>query len=266
MADEMLLGFLMFIVVLFASIVFFSVMVQVCKFVIIKIKSSNFFKTSRLFNPLEYFPEEEMSTIKQVFYLSIIVLIVVDILYSIIGWDENLVIFSAFDIILSLYLAINVKWGSLENKILLFGLIPLGSLGVVALGSYELWADVIHLITLAYFIKVYFDKFVEYTETNGLGITIILLFSIVFISFFFTIIVEGVSPIDSLNMVSNAFTSNGYAVLGTTGLGKADAIFLVWSGFLLSCVGTATLTVSLISKHLDKKFDNLEDLAKNKKN
>ena len=66
-------------------------------------------------------------------------------------------------------------------------------------------------------------------------------------------------------MVSNAFTSNGYTVLGSTGLGKANSILLVWSGFILSCVGTATLTVSIIVSHIDDKFDRLEKLVKNKK-
>ena len=61
-------------------------------------------------------------------------------------------------------------------------------------------------------------------------------------------------------MVSNAFTSNGYTVLGTTGLGKADAIFLVWSGFLLSCVGTATLTLGLTVKYYNKRFDKMEEM------
>lgn len=266
MMDEMIMTLLIIVGMVLLSIVIFSVLVQICKFVLIKLKSSESLKNSRLFNPREYFPVEEISTIRQVFYLVIIVLIVVDILYSVVGWHENLIIFSVFDILLSLLFAINVKWGSLKNKILLFGLIPLGSLGVLYLGEYYVIIDAIHLITLAYFIKVYFNKFVEYTETNSLGITIILLFSIVFISFLFTIVVEDVSPLDSLNMVSNAFTSNGYTVLGKTGLGKADAIFLVWSGFLLSCVGTATLTVSLIVKHVDRKFDKLEDLAKKKKN
>ena len=251
MMDDRIIILLFIVGMVLLSIVIFSVLVQICKFVLIKLKSSESLKNSRLFNPLEYFPEEEISTIRQVFYLIIIVLIVVDILYSVVGWHENLIIFSVFDILLSLLFAINVKWGSLKNKVLLFGLIPLGSLGVLYLGEYYVIIDAIHLMTLAYFIKVYFNKFVEYT---------------VFISFLFTIVVEDVSPLDSLNMVSNAFTSNGYTVLGKTGLGKADAIFLVWSGFLLSCVGTATLTVSLIVKHVDRKFDKLEDLAKKKKN
>ena len=263
MMDSLLIDFSLYIFWLVVTIVLFSVIVQLCKFTINKLKSSNFVRTSKLFNPLEYLPEEEISNVRQLFYLIIIVLIVVDILYSVIGWDENLIIFSVFDIVLSLYFAINVKWGPLKNKILLFGLIPLGSVGVLFFwGSYELLADAIHLITLAYFIKVYYDKFVEYTETNGLGITIMLLFSIVFVSFLITMVVEGVSPLDSLTMVSNAFTSNGYAILGDTGLGKADALLLVWSGFFLSCVGTATLTVSIVMKHFDKKFDELEALAK----
>ena len=266
MIDEFMIILLIIGSIVLFSIVCFSVLVQLCKYALIKVKSSDALKNYRLFNLREYFPEEEISTIKQVFYLSIIVLIVVDIMYSVFVWHENLFIFSVFDILLSLFFAVNVKWGSLKNKILLFGLIPIGSLCVLFLTDYYLLIDVIHLITLSYFIKVYFDKFVEYTETNSLGITIILLFSIVFISFLFTIIVEDVSPLDSLNMVSNAFTSNGYTVLGTTGIGKVDAIFLVWSGFLLSCVGTATLTVSLVVKHLDRKFDDLEELARKKKN
>ena len=266
MMDNRIMLLLMIVGVVLLSIVIFSVLVQICKFALKKVNSSEALKNTRIFNPREYFPEEEISTIRQVFYLIVIVLIVVDILYSVIGWHENLIIFSAFDIILSLIFAVNVKWESLKNKILLFGLIPLGSLCVFYLGEYYVLIDAIHLITLAYFIKVYFDKFVEYTESNSLGITIILLFSIVFISFLFTIVVENVSPLDSLNMVSNAFTSNGYAVLGKTGLGKANAIFLVWSGFLLSCVGTATLTVSLIVKHVDRKFDDLEEKVRKKKN
>ena len=114
---------------------------------------------------------------------------------------------------------------------------------------------------------VYYNKFSEYTQTNSLGITIMLLFLIVFISFLFTIVVEDVSPLDSIAMVSNAFTSNGYAVLGSSGIGKVNALVLVWSGFLLSGVGTATLTVAIVMRHVNEKFDRLERLAKkNKKN
>ncbi|WP_296803923.1 hypothetical protein [uncultured Methanobrevibacter sp.] len=107
----------------------------------------------------------------------------------------------------------------------------------------------------------------EYTETNSLGITIILLFSIIFVSFIITMLVEEVSPINSMVMVSNAFTSNGYSILGSSGWGKFNSLILVWSGFFLSGVGTATLTVTIVMKHVNNEFDRLEDLAKkNKKN
>ena len=125
--------------------------------------------------------------------------------------------------------------------------------------------DILHVIAYLYFIKQYYGKFVKYTEDNSLGITIMLLFLMVFISFFVTIIVEDVTPINSLVMVSNAFTSNGYAVLGNTGLGKLNALFLVWAGFILSTVGTATLTVAIVMRHVNEKFDHLEDLVKRNK-
>ena len=64
-------------------------------------------------------------------------------------------------------------------------------------------------------------------------------------------------------MVSNAFTSNGYAVLGDTPIGKLNSIFLVWGGYIISGVGTATLTAALVSRHFNKKFEDLEELIRN---
>ena len=127
--------------------------------------------------------------------------------------------------------------------------------------------EILHQAVFIYFIKVYFDKFMKYTQTNSLGITIMLLFSIVFISFLITMPVENVSPLNSLVMVSNAFTSNGYAILGQSSFGKLNSIVLVWSGFILSGVGTATLTVAIIKRHLNSRFDDLEEkIKKNGKN
>ncbi len=129
---------------------------------------------------------------------------------------------------------------------------------------------IIHVLVYAYFIKVYFDKFRQYTETNGLGITIILLFVIIVVSFIVTIFAEGVEPLNSMVMVSNAFTSNGYAILGQTGIGKLNSLLLVWSGYILSGAGTATLTAAILMKHnhkrekeLNERLDKLESLIKN---
>lgn len=67
-------------------------------------------------------------------------------------------------------------------------------------------------------------------------------------------------------MVSNAFTSNRYTVLGNSIGGKINSIILVWGGYLLSSVGTATLTAAILTKHFNKKFDKIEKLIeKNKK-
>ena len=64
-------------------------------------------------------------------------------------------------------------------------------------------------------------------------------------------------------MVSNAFTSNGYAVLGDSVIGKLNSLFLVWGGYILSGVGTATLTTALLSRHFNKRFEELEELIRN---
>ena len=66
-------------------------------------------------------------------------------------------------------------------------------------------------------------------------------------------------------MVSNAFTSNGYAILGETTGGKINSIFLVWSGYVLSGAATATLTAGILVRRFkgrleeyDSKFDEMQ--------
>ena len=63
-------------------------------------------------------------------------------------------------------------------------------------------------------------------------------------------------------MVSNAFTSNGYAILGNSIPGKLNALILVWGGYILSGVGTATLTAAILMKHFNNKFDETEKTNK----
>ena len=247
----------------------FVVMFYAGRFIKNRFESSADLKSSKFFNIDEYLPEEEITTLKQVFYLIMIIFFVFDILYSVFVWRNNINTFFVLDIIVSLYLALQIKGKSRKNILILFALIPFASLYQLIFGPYFYMPifNVFHVIIFAYMIKVYYNKFSEFTETNSLGITIMLLFMIVFISFLFTIIVEDVSPLDSIVMVSNAFTSNGYAVLGSSGIGKVNALVLVWSGFILSGVGTATLTVAIVMRHVNEKFDKLERLAKkNKKN
>ena len=215
-------------------IAIFAILVYVCKYTVNKLKSTSQFKNSRFSNPIEYFPQEELSSLRQFFYLMMIFVFIV----------------------LDLYLIF---------KIILFLLIPFGSISNLLGDNVLFFYDILHIIGYIYFIEVYYRKFVKYTENNGLGITIMLLFSIVLVSFLFTMLVENVSPLDSIAMVSNAFTSNSFDAAGSTTLGKLDSIVLAWSGFILSGVGTATLAASMVRRYVNRQFDALEDLIKNKK-
>ena len=235
------------------------------------------FKSYKILNHREYFPDEEIHSLRQLFYLIMMGLFFINILYLLMTIGTDVYYLALFDIALSLYVAVTLDKTSLKNKILAFLLIPLGSLTYVIFGNTLVGLlDFIHVPVYMYLIKIYFDKFREYTESNGLGIAILLLFTIVFLSFLFTQVAESVNPLDSLVMVSNAFTSNGYAVLGKTIPGKIDGVILVWSGYILSGVGTATLASAILIRHfnnkieeydnrlrkMDAKLDELKDLIK----
>ena len=235
-------------------------------FIYKKLKKSR----NKLLNINEYFPREEVHSLRQIFYLIMMGLFFTNVLYGLIFITNDQIYFVILDIILSLYLAINLDKSSFKNKILLILLIPYGALNFIIFGDTLVGlVDLIHIPIFIYFIKVYYDKFREYTESNGLGIAIILLFIIIFISFFLTQIFEKTDPLNAIVMVSNAFTSNGYAVLGSSIPGKLNSIILVWSGYLLGSVGTATLTTGILINHyknkinrMEKKLDNIEKLIK----
>ena len=216
----------------------------------------------KLFNNREVLPEDEIHTFKQVFYLIIMSLAFVDIIYSLIQ-GKVIIYIVIFDIVLSVFLAINLDKSSLKGKLILLLLVPFESLNLLMFNVPLIrFVDIIHILVFAYFVKVYYDKFRQYTESNSLGITILILYVIVFVSFIVTQIVEGVNPLDSLVMVSNAFTSNGYSVLGSSIGGKLNAIVLVWGGYILSGVGTATLAATILMKHFNHKFRDMEESNK----
>ncbi|WP_407415529.1 hypothetical protein [Methanobrevibacter sp.] len=240
---------------LVSEIIIFLLLIVIFRFGGSKLKKSS----NRFLNPKEYLPEEEIHSLRQIFYLMMMALIFIDILYAVVFIKNDIIYFVLFDILLSLYIASSLDTSSLKNKILIILLVPYGSLTYLIFGNSLVGLiDLIQIPVLIYFIKVYFDKFREYTQSNGLGIAVILLFAIIFISFLATQVSENVNPLDSLVMVSNAFTSNGYAVLGKSIPGKINAIILVWGGYLLSGVGTATLTAAILTKHFNNRFDELE--------
>ena len=248
----------------------FGVLFAVGKFIYQKMSDSE----SRVLNPSEYFPQQELETLRQVFYLIMMMIFFVFILYIMMVQAKEILPIAVLQVILSIYVALTLDYSKWYNKILFFLLVPYESLVMIVSGDYLSLGPIyiIHVLVYAYFIKVYFTKFWKYTETNGLGITIVLLFIIVFASFIVTLFAEGVEPLNSAVMVSNAFTSNGYAILGQSGIGKLTSLVLVWSGYIISGVGTATLTAAILLRHnqkrekeLNERLDELESLIKNNK-
>ena len=256
------------LIVLVITIFVFFVLFYIAKFII-----NNFgFKSHRLFDLREYFPQDEIHTLRQVFYLIILLLSFVVLLYTFVYYDKNFFVFCFVEILFFVYVSVKMEYNTFKRKLLFLTFIPYGSLSFLIIhslhhtfpflinGMYINLLDFIHIIACFYIIKIYYEKFKQYTSSNSLSFSILLLFSIVFVSFIFTIIFEHTDPIDSLNMVSNAFTSNGYTILGKSTVGKLNAIFLVWSGYILSGVGTATLASAILIRHFNHKLDEIKEL------
>ena len=232
----------------------------------------------------ELLPEDEVHTLIQVFYLILMALCVINIFYSIMGYGIDLYYFAIFDIALSLYFAIMLDMSTWKNRVVGLLLIPYGSLFyiiimiirkifhiklLISYGSlvYPLFgfslviiADYLHAFLFIYIAKLNLDKFVEYTNSNALGITIILLFAVIFAGFFITQYAEHANALDSLVIVSNQFTGNGYSAFGNSISGKLNSLLLVWGGYILSGVGAATLTAALLIRHFKNEFEKLRKL------
>ena len=206
-------------------------------------------------------PEDEVHSLRQVFYLILMALCVVNISYTLTVSKIDFPYLAIFDIALSLYFAAALDKSSTKGKILWLLVVPYGSLSYLLFNSgYEIFLIIIHILAFIYFAKQSFDKFMEYTHSNGLGITIILLFTIIFVSFFVTQYSENVNPLDSLVIASNEFTGNGYSVFGDTIAGKMNSLLLVWGGYVMSGVGAATLTAAILTRHFKKEFKELREL------
>ena len=254
---------------LIVTVLVFLILFGIGKVIYNKISASD----SRLLNPNEYLPEEEILSLKQVYYLIMMLILFVFILYSSVIQGNDMISLSFLEIIIILYITLTLDYSTWKNRILFVLLIPYGSISILLFEhSLIQILDIVHIFAYAYMMKLYYAKFREYTETNSLGITIILLFTIIFVSFIITSIVEGTEPLNSLVMVSNAFTSNGYAILGNSAIGKLNSLVLVWGGYILSGVGTATLTAAILLRHtrrreeeLNRRLDDLEELIKNNK-
>lgn len=219
-----------------------------------------------IFDMRQYFPEDEIHTLRQVVFLFMMAGCFTNVVLALVFANVDMWYLATFDFVISLICFIDLDKSTIKNKILAFLLIPFATVSflisdITILSLFEF----AHLIVMLYMIKVYYAKFNEYTKYHGLGIAIILLFAIVFFSMYLTAFAENVDLFDALVMTSNAFTSNGYAILGNSIIGKMDAILLVWGGYIISGVSTATLTAAILTRHFNKKFDDLEKLIKENK-
>ena len=245
-----LIVFFIYLIILFGII-----------FIYRKLKNHN----SQFLDLTQYLPEVEIYTLRQISYLIFSGLIFIDIAYIALFSASDVTILALFDVILSLIGAIFIYERKIKNILIMVCLIPVSSTLFLAVGNLELViTEILHIIALFYVVWVSIHHFIDYSKRNELGFFVLLLFALIAISLIVTTLSEPVNIFDALVMVTNAFTSNGYSVLGTSQIGKLNSIFLTWGGYILSGVGTATLTAAILTAHFNRRFDELEMLIKEK--
>ena len=207
-------------------------------------------------------------TLNQVHYLGIILFIYISInllfeTYSQVS-GGLLFINNLIDICLSITIIVTFYDCSNKSRILSIFIMPMASIASLVFGGNLLgfW-DFIRIPALLYVVIISYHEFLEFTNKNQLGKLILLLISIVFTALVLTIFFENQNPINSRSMVSNAFTSNGYAVLGSSVGGVLTSTFLIWAGYIISGVGTATLAAAIVHRNSKRKFKNLEEKIDN---
>ena len=214
----------------------------------------------RFFNIGEYFPKDEIHTLTQVAYLALMTACFVNVMYTLIYVNINTTYFAILNFSLSLFIAITIDKSTFVRKLFIVVLVPYGALTYLLFNSPLIGlVNFIQVPVFIYLIKHYYDKFMDYTESHGLGISIVLLFTIIFVSFLITSIIENKNPLDAIVMVSNAFATNGYTVYGTSDIGKVNNLVLAWMSVILPAVGTATLTSAILTRHYNKKLKDYDD-------
>lgn len=222
-------------------------------------------------NPNDFLPIEEIKSLMQLYFLLIILLIYICIMnffFNNFGISGELIfINSLIDIILSVFLVTIYYDGSTRGKIISIFLLPIVSISYILFGgSLIRYWDFIRIPILLYLVVIFYNKFIDYTERNNLGKTILILLSIIYTGILLTIVLEKQNPIDAVAMVTNAITSNGYAALGDSEGGVLTSVFLAWGGYIISGVATATLAADIIHRNSRKKFRNMETKIDNLEN
>lgn len=210
-----------------------------------------------------FLPKDELTYLKQIFYLVMGVIALISLIIFYLGTSyTNYMDISFLDVVISIIAIIYIADKRRFNFILAILLIPVHS--IVWLFGIADVTLIIRIFHWMHFIGVvlsagfFFKRFLKYTKSNNLGYTVLIFIGILSIGLLVTSFYENTTFLNSLVMISNAFTSNGYTVLGNSFGGKVVSILLVWGGYLLSGVGTATLAAAIITSHLKGKLKNQE--------
>lgn len=140
------------------SVIISAILVYLLSWTIDKLKD----RQNRVLNPTEYFPEEEIQTLKQVYYLILVLLIVMsitnfffdnDIIFS--NSPEYYVFHSILDIVLSIYIiTIRYREDFNRNKIVILFMLPIASIAYLIFGgSYIEYWDFMRIPVMLYVIK-----------------------------------------------------------------------------------------------------------------
>ena len=213
------------------------------------------------FNFEKFLPSDEIRNLKQIFLLAMSGLLLFSICSMFLIYDDYIDI-SILCVILTTIAIAYISSKDYKHILLSLALIPapivlwlLNPMTVAMFYPLFVIQWVGTLICVIYFIHQFF----KFTKKNNLGFTVIIFILILIGSCFITSYYEQTNLIDSIVMISNAFTSNGYTILGTSKAGKINSIILVWGGYLLSGVGTATLTAAIVGGYLKSKIESQEE-------
>lgn len=219
-------------------------------------------------NTADFLPDDEVSYLKQIFLFLLGLLFIIGLFLSFVVSDPvNDYQIAWLSILFATIGIIYVAEKSYYKFILAVLATPvIGITWILFAQDLPLLLKIVEYTGIIIMGIYIFYNFIKYTKNNQLGLTVIIFGIIISLTTISTIVGEEVTFIDSVVMVSNAFTSNGYAILGTTYVGKINSIILVWTGYILSGVGTAGLAAAIIVNYMRKKLNILykqnEDLSK----
>lgn len=244
------------------SIAIFALFVVMLRLIMGKVRNSSL----GYFNPTAFLPEEELKALKQSYYLLMILLLFIMLVNFF--FDNNIVMSNSpsfymlhafLDILVSAYIISILYEKSYKRMILIVCLVPIATFSFLLFGDTILeYFNILRIPAFIYLIKYFYDKFRAYTTENGLGFSMMLLFAVLFIGIIFTMFIENKDPLNAVVLVSNAFTSNGYVIMGESIGGKINNLFLIWSGYVLSGAATATLTAAILIRRFKGRFEEYD--------